>query len=301
MSWGEHDAFNFTPVGQKWAPVPTGHIVGKDNDSKLFDTEALHFAGVDCGNCHTPDGSAGNSVFTVTGTIFKDKLGREPLEGAEIILKDVDGNIISITSNSAGNFYTYSPVEFTPVEDDDPTNPRNWRYKAWVKYGNTVTTMNYLAYVGSNRSPRMSCNMHHGSGVSGRGALSAGKFRTLPSFFPRRNISFANHIRPILRNRCKACHMPASMNPVRSYFPDDPAPFDYSGGLDLSAYIKDPKNDKGIPEIVNTVNPDFSLILSKTVTGSTHSGGAFWDTYRDPSNIEFQVIRQWIAEGAQNN
>ena len=294
MSMGEEED-TFTPVGQKWAPVPTGHIVGKDNDEG-FDTKALHFSGIDCGICHTTNGRAGNYVFSVSGTVFKDKTGKETLEEAEIILKDADGNIISMTSNSAGNFYTYAPVAFTPVEDDDPDNPRNWRYKAWVKYGDTVRPMNYLAYIGSNRAPRMSCNMHHGSGIRGRGTLSTGNFSTLPSF-PRRNISFENHVRPILKNRCKACHMPASMHPVRSYYPNDPEPFDYSGGLDLSSYNKDPDNDKGVPEIVNTVNPEFSLILSKTVTGSTHSGGAFWD----PKDIEFRVIEQWIAEGAQNN
>ena len=40
-----------------------------------------------------------------------------------------------------------------------------------------------------------------------------------------------------------------------------------------------------------------SLLLNKPLTGSQYGGGNFWDA----SDGEFQVIKQWISEGAQNN
>ena len=46
----------FTPDGQKWEPIPTGHVPGKDNGelSENAGNSPLHFQGADCGICHTP-------------------------------------------------------------------------------------------------------------------------------------------------------------------------------------------------------------------------------------------------------
>ena len=286
----------FTPDGQKWEPAPTDHTIGKDN-GEIFGSLGMsgeHFQGEDCGICHSPGNKAGNYVFTVSGTIFKDKLGIEPLAGAEVILKDVEDNVISMTTNEAGNFFTYAPVAYDPAVGSDPDTPRNWRYKAWVKYGNSVRPMVTLAYVGATAHyiPRMSCNMHHGR-LGTRGAASAGEFDTLESF-PAENISFRRHVMPILKNRCKACHMPESANPYTTYGSDR---FNYSGGLDLSSYTKDAGSQRGILDTVDLQEPVESPLLVKPQTGFTHAGGVFWNL----DDAEYNVIRQWIIEGANNN
>jgi hypothetical protein len=286
----------FTPDGLKWEPSPTDHTMGKDN-GEIYGSSGIggeHFIGEDCGICHSPGKKAGNYVFTVSGTIFRDKLGIEPLAGAEVILKDVEGNVISMTSNAAGNFYTYSPIAYDPAVGSDPDSPRNWRYKAWVKYGSSVRPMVTLAYVGAmaNYIPRMSCNMHHGR-VGTRGAVSVGNFDTIESF-PEENISFRRHVMPILKNRCKACHMPESARPYATYGAER---FNYSGGLDLSSYADDAGSEKGILDTVDLKDPIESRLLVKPLTGSTHAGGSFWNS-GDP---EYKAIKQWVIEGASHN
>jgi hypothetical protein len=286
----------FTPDGQKWEPAPEGHIIGKDNGeiSGSLGMIGEHFQGEDCGICHSPGKKAGNYVFTVSGTIFKDKLGIDVLPGAEVILKDVEDNVISMTTNEAGNFFTYAPVAYDPAVGSDPDTPRNWRYKAWVKYGNSERPMVTLAYVGAtaNFIPRMSCNMHHGR-LGTRGAASAGEFDTLESF-PAESISFKRHVMPILKNRCKACHMPESARPYTTYGTEI---YNYSGGLDLSSYTKEADSEKGILDTVDLSEPVESTLLVKPLTGSTHAGGGFWNL-GDP---EYEAINQWIVEGASNN
>lgn len=286
----------FTPDGQKWEPAPADHIIGKDNGeiSGSLGMIGEHFQGEDCGICHSPGKKAGNYVFTVSGTIFKDKLGIDVLPGAEVILKDVEDNVISMTTNEAGNFFTYAPVAYDPAVGSDPDTPRNWRYKAWVKYGNSERPMVTLAYVGAtaNFIPRMSCNMHHGR-LGTRGAASAGEFDTLESF-PAESISFKRHVMPILKNRCKACHMPESARPYTTYGTEI---YNYSGGLDLSSYTKEADSEKGILDTVDLSEPVESLLLVKPQTGSTHAGGGFWNL-GDP---EYEAINQWIIEGANNN
>jgi hypothetical protein len=283
----------FTPEGQVWEDIPSGHDVGKDNGiiSGSSGIEGLHFQGADCGICHTPGGPAGAYVFTVAGTIYKDKAGRETLEGAEVVLRDVEGNVLSMTTNSAGNFFTYSPVAYDPALGDD--TPRNQRYKAWVDYGDSARAMVTLAYVGATPTfiPRMSCNMHHNGRLGARGALTAGKFDTLPNY-PEYDISYNGHVLPILKNRCKACHVPSETDPTTAY---GDTVFDYSGGLDLSAYTT--SEGMGLTDVVNVINPELSLILAKPANGSLHGGGSFWN----PGDKEYDLIKLWISEGAFNN
>ncbi len=291
----------FTAEGQRFEPIPAGHVPGKDNgvDSGHSAGNQFHYAGEDCGICHTNGGKAGNHVFTMSGTIYKDRLGRVPLPGAEIVLKDAAGGVVSMTSNEAGNFFTYAPIASDPAGWDatktaaeNQANPGTWRYKAWVRYGDKVTPMVTIAPVGGVSVPRMSCGMHHAPSGS-RGALHVG-FDTLPAY-PAAGLSFKRHVLPILRNKCKACHMPAAAKPTTTY----PAgvTFDYSGGLDLSAYSKDAGSLKGIAEVVNVSDPDASPLLTKTITGAQHAGGAFFHG----TESDYRALRQWIAEGALNN
>lgn len=288
-------AQTFTPEGMKWEPAPSGHVPGKDNAPQTGASQGngLHMAGNDCGICHTPGGKAGSFPFSLAGTLFKDKAGTQPLEGGEIIARDVKGNVISVTSNEAGNFFTYTPIAPDPVKGSDPAVSGTWTYKAWVKYGDTVRPMVTIAPVGGMTSAaRMSCNMHHGWQGS-RGSLSAGRFATLSSY-PASGLSFKQHVLPILKNKCKACHVPGSMNPIVTY---GSAVYDYSGGLDLSGYNKDSKSAKGVSDVVSVSSPATSGILVKTKTGGVHAGGNFLDA----GDADYNAILQWIGEGAKNN
>ena len=126
-----------------------------------------------------------------------------------------------------------------------------------------------------------------------RGPVAPGTYPSLASF-PTTGLSFGQHVMPVLKSRCKACHMPGSAQPLTKY---GSTTFDYSGGLDLSAYEKDAASAKGILDLVNTVVPTASQLLAKPMIGSKHAGGAFWNV----GDAEHEAIRQWIAEGAKNN
>jgi len=301
----------FTVDDMKWAPVPSGHQVGKDNGELSEDAIAgktagneFHMVGNDCGICHSPVGKANETVFSMAGTLYKDRAGREPLKGAEIILQDVEGNVISMTTNDAGNFFTYTPIASDPqawdetkTEAENRENPQTWRYKAWVKNGDLVTAMVTLAPVGGSSgstTARMSCGMHHAP-MNSRGALLASGFPTLDAY-PATGVSFKKHVMPILKNRCKSCHLPASANPWVEY--PKGTKIAYGGEVDLSAYIKDMNSEQGIMDLVNTANPDASELLTIPMLGSQHAGGASW---RNTNDADYRAIRQWIAEGAKNN
>ena len=309
----------FTTVGQLLEPAPTGHLIGKDNYvSPTSSRNVFHHPGEDCGRCHKPGGKASNFDFTMAGTIYTDRTGRTPLEGAEIILRDYTGKVISMTSNAAGNFATQATVASDPQAWSTASpegHPATWRYKSWVKLGEYESPMVTMAAVGSTtvNYPRMGCGMHHGP-TGSRGALNLGT-STL-TIYPAAGISYKQHIQPILKNRCKACHIPSNnTNGPNATYPtkNDTAGgtvtassiVKYNGNLDLATYTGSSKKstvtysrDKVISDVVNTVNPDQSALLSWVVQGSTsHSGGWFWKT-TDP---DYKVIRQWIFEGAENN
>ncbi len=301
----------FTPEGMQWAEVPSGHEIGKDNGELSDDAIAgktagnqFHMTGEDCGICHSPQGKASNSVFTMAGTLYKDRASREPLQGAEIILQDVTGKVISMTTNEAGNFFTYESINSDPQAWDDAlsdeenaNNPRTMRYKAWVKNGDLVSSMMTLASIGGrpgSTTERMSCGMHHAP-FNSRGALMASGFPTLNSY-PKTGVSFKKHVMPILKNRCKSCHLPEAARPWVEY--PKGTKYAFGGGLDLSAYIKDENSKRGIEDVVNVANPDASKMLVSPMYGSQHGGGAAW---RSAEDADYQAIRQWIAEGAKNN
>ncbi|MDH4234556.1 MAG: hypothetical protein OEV15_05435 [Gallionella sp.] len=322
----------FTTEDQRYEPAPTGHVIGKDNYvSPTNSRSVFHHPGEDCGRCHkpevttttpvTPAGKASNFVFTMAGTIYTDRTGRTPLEGAEIILRDYTGKVISMTSNAAGNFATMATIASDPQAWSTASpegHPSTWRYKSWIKMGEYETPMVTIAGVGSTTAnySRMGCGMHH-SPTGSRGALNLGT-STL-TVYPATGISYKQHIQPILLNRCKACHIPSdNTNGPNATYPvkNDTtggtvtvsSTVKFNGNLDLATYAGSSKKstityarDKVISDVVNTVNPDQSGLLSWVVQGSpesaTHSGGWFWKT-TDP---DYKVIRQWVSEGAPNN
>ena len=317
----DYDSSNFSSEGRKLQPVPSGHVPGKDNGPG----KGTHNAGEECGACHRLSGKA-PVVFTISGTLYEDRAGRKPLEGGEVILQDIAGNVVSMTSNEVGNFWTYAPIASNPnavashggmtmlIDPPDVNDARSWQYKAWVKYGDHVRHMVTVAPVGGASDPnsRMSCSMHHGY-MGTRGALWGSDKSTLPDY-PRSHLSFKKHVLPIFRNKCVPCHIPGQtwtrLVTLSDMEGDPVTSIDHSNLLDLTSYdgssvtVSDITwTKRGIKDVAVGFqeNPDASPVLSKTSkqgNGSIiHAGGAFWSA----SDADYRAMRQWIAEGAQND
>jgi hypothetical protein len=309
-----YDETNFSASGRMYQPPPAGHLVGKDNGPGY----GRHHVGEDCGRCHRMGGRAENYAWTAAGTLYSDRSGRAVLKGGEIILQDREGNVISMTSNEAGNFWTTAPIASNPfavsahgstmdilyvlddqgnlVQPADPTDPRTWQYKAWVRKGAAVRPMLTIAPGAGSSGMPMSCSMHHGN-MGSRGALWVSPAPTLPSY-PDSGLSYHQHISPILRSKCSPCHIPGSTMTrlvTKSDIDTPSTSFDYSTGLDLMTYAG--SKVLGISAVVDPGNPQGSLLLRKTVPGAEHGGGSFWNK-RDP---DYLALKQWIAEGAQDN
>jgi len=320
-----YDSNNFSADGRKFQPVPTGHTPGKDNGPGL----GTHNAGEDCGICHKPNGKAASHVFTMSGTLYSDRAARKPLKGGEVILQDINGKVISMTSNDAGNFWTYTAIGSNPYtvvgkgvglrlyttdqsgfHPADPKYPQSWQYKAWVKNGDHVLPMVTIAPVGGatilsdgkpDTSSRMSCNMHHAP-MGSRGGLWAGKKSTLASY-PSSGLSFKKHILPIFRSKCAPCHIPGETW-TRIVTKSDIegsalTKIDYSKSVDLTSHSGSTVTVSGTTWTKKGVSDQAvrDLILPKTDGTVTHAGGKFWSA-GDP---DYEAIKQWIAEGAKNN
>lgn len=337
-----YDGTNFNPAARKLQPAPAGHIPGKDNGSG----EGRHNSGEDCGICHTPNGKAGNVVFTVGGTIYKDRAARRPLKGAEVMLQDYAGNVLSMTTNEAGNFWTFAPLAGNPyalsshsgitdylytvnadgsVTPANPSDSRTWQYKAWVRNPDgAIRQMVTIAPVGgaSASAARMSCNMHH-SPFGSTGAAWASRKSTLATY-PSASLSLRKHILPIFISKCAPCHVPGSRltrlatmsDVVTAATNTTTVPLtnsavtmiDYSNNQDFTSYAgsvytsgSTTVTKLGIKDFVNASNPDASAVLTKTIVqnpgSAVHAGGSFWKA----EDSDYKAVRQWIAEGANDN
>ena len=264
-----YDSTNFNADMRKLQPAPTGHLAGKDNGFGA----GLHNSGEDCGICHTPNGKAGNYVFTAAGTIYEDRAARRPLKGAEVMLQDYAGNVFSMTTNEAGNFWTYKEMAGNPyalsshsgitdylytVNADGSVTPassndsRTWQYKAWVKNTDgAIRQMVTIAPVGGSSAStvRMSCNMHH-SPFGSTGAAWASRKSSLASY-PTSSLSFRKHILPIFISKCAPCHVPGAkatrLVTISDLYTKDTFTYipltntavtliDYSSGQDFTSY-----------------------------------------------------------------
>lgn len=325
---------SFSADGRKWQQVPTGHVPGRDNGAGT----GTHNAGEDCGICHTPGGKAEKYLFSMSGTVYADRAARQPAKGAEVIIQDGEGKVISMTANEVGNFWTFTPIASNPkgiashggkterlfsydaegnLIPANPEDSRTWLYKGWVKNGDIVRPMVSIVPVGgaTGTAPRMSCNMHHAP-MGSSGALWSSREHTLPSY-PDSRLSFRKHILPIFGSKCAPCHIPG-LRATRLVTESDIAPtgatsIDYSGGHDFTSYEGSSMSvtvngqvqtlvKRGIRDAVDTASPDLSRVLVKTrlqPPGSAvqHAGGSFWA----PGDPDYEAIRKWIEEGAQDN
>ena len=298
---------NFTMEGRKWQPAPSGHVPGKDNPATAMD--GSHHPGDDCGICHAPAASEAAiykpigraRVFTLTGTIYDSRSARVALPGSELVVQDHGGNVISVTTNDLGNFWTEAVMAGDPAAGD-PAVSDSWRYKAWINSEGGSRPMMTMPSVGGMTVPRMSCNMHHVTTGTLGGAWAAPR-GTLRNY-PVAGLSYRKHVFPILRTKCAPCHIPGPTQAAQAG-----ETFDYGAGLDLlthggstvevhdstgavTSYAK-----RGIAAVVNTTSPAASLLFAKTLSGGMHGGGAFWDE----SAPDYRALRQWIAEGALDN
>ena len=311
---------NFNAAGRMFQPAPVGHVVGKDNGPG----HGLHHAGEECGKCHSMGGMAEAYLWTTAGTLYADRSGRVPLKGGEVILQDRDGNVISLTSNEVGNFWTNAPIASNPyavnahgstldplytldpegnlLTPADPQNPITWQYKAWVKKGSAIRPMLTIAPAAGSSGMIMSCNMHHAP-MGSRGALWVSPTRTLEAY-PETGLSYSKHIYPILRSKCSPCHIPGSTMTrlvTKSDLDTPSTSIDISGGLDLLTFAGSTVNGvtkQGIANVVDTANPAQSRLLKKTtIPGPSHGGGKFWRE----NGQDYQALKQWITEGALQN
>jgi hypothetical protein len=312
---------NFHSLGRVFQPAPEGHLVGKDNGSG----HGMHHQGEDCARCHFQGGRAEAYLWTAAGTLYADRSAGAVLKGGEVILQDRAGNVISLTSNAAGNFWTTAPIASNPytvvahgnileplytldaqgnlLQPADPGNPQTWLYKAWVRKGRTALPMVTIAPTGgaTGMGMRMSCSMHHGF-MGSRGGLWVSAAPTLPSY-PSKGLSYRKHIYPILRSKCGTCHIPGATKTRLVTKTDIETPstsMDYSRSLDLVTYEGSTVSGvvkNGVVSAVDTDEPAQSLLLRHTLPGAEHGGGAFWRE-RDP---DYLALRQWIAEGALKN
>ncbi len=318
----DYGADNFSALGRKVQPPPAGHRPGKDNGPGT----GTHNTGEDCGICHRPQGRAAKYVFTVAGTFYEDRAARKTVASGEVMLQDIDGKVISMTSNGAGNFWTYAPIASNPRSlashggktvplyrhdkegafiPADPADSRTWQYKAWVRRGDRFIGMVTIAPVGGSTDPasRMSCNMHHAA-LGNRGGLWGSAKSTLPSY-PAAGLSFKKHVLPVLKNKCVPCHIPGDTLTRLVTESDVLSPatsLDYSSGLDLTSYggstvrgtTKSGARDLAEPY---RDNPEASPLLAMPASPAIHPAGQVWHK----TDGDYRAIRQWIAEGARNN
>jgi hypothetical protein len=72
----------------------------------------LHRPGQPCLVCHGGNGPS-STTFTVAGTVYAVQGGNQPASRAVVQIEDIDGRIVTIATNAAGNFYLL-PTDFIP-------------------------------------------------------------------------------------------------------------------------------------------------------------------------------------------
>lgn len=70
--------------------------------------------GQDCMSCHAAGTGTGAPVWTIAGTLYAapDASDHAGIEGGHVYITDAKGNSFTLTTNSAGNFYTAEALAF---------------------------------------------------------------------------------------------------------------------------------------------------------------------------------------------
>lgn len=312
----------FTASDYLYQEVPARAVVGADNyvstGSNIKGSNEFHYSGKDCLRCHT-EGATGGApnkaaakAFTMAGTVYKDILGTEPLAGAEVVIMDSEGTVLSMTTNAAGNFMTDSPIA-----DADPSpTVTNRMYKTWI-LGPDGKILPMVTMTSG------SCNMHH-TPFNRRGAMWAGKWSASPDAATATTVEYTKHVAPIFAAKCVPCHVPAPdaekniKEPLKrtAAMTADPV-YDYTGGFDLVQYdsfiddfedndpltIESKTAPSGRKYVMLTDDPatahddrEDSLILAKMLAPETgHGGGKLAADRNDP---DYRTILRWLQQGA---
>lgn len=209
----------------------------------------FHNPGQDCKSCH------GNR-FSVAGTIYLDKGGAIPLEGALIKITDATGVKAAIYSNRVGNFRLYENL--TPP------------FQVSVTYQGRELFMNAkAAYGGCNNG---GCHVL-AAGLPGRVFIPTRDYSLTGSVMEAGvdtgEISYDKDIKPILAKKCVICH---KANGARSVSP-------------LATYA-----EVTAPAILTPGSAD-SLLIQKLEQGTQL--GTMWPYLNDAT--ELQTIRDWIV------
>jgi hypothetical protein len=94
-------------------PVLDDTIDEQGNETANIPKGELHRAGQRCVVCHQDGGEAGDSPFTLAGTIFAQPNKQIGVDRAEIRLTDSDGTKHLVKTNCVGNFFV-RPSEWQP-------------------------------------------------------------------------------------------------------------------------------------------------------------------------------------------
>jgi hypothetical protein len=98
--------------------------------------------GEDCLSCH----ASGDKIFTAAGTVFDSSSAG--VSGVSVVITDSNGTKVTMTSNSAGNFYTSQALAFPAAIE--------------LQYNGTTVQM-------GSQPGKGGCNScHSGSGSLGR-------------------------------------------------------------------------------------------------------------------------------------
>lgn len=309
----------FTASDYLYQAVPSPRNVGADNytptGGNVYGANEFHYTGKDCLRCHAAGQKAEAVPFSMAGTVYKDILGTEPLAGAEVVILDSTGKVISMTTNAAGNFMTQ-----TEIADADPSATTNRMYKTWV-LGPDGKILPMVTMTSG------SCNMHH-TPFNRRGAMWAGSWsaaapdaaQAIATNDATFEFSYTKHVAPIFAAKCVPCHVPAPdaekhiKEPLKrtAAMTADPV-YDYTGGFDLVQYdsfIDDEANPvesrtapSGRKYVILENDPatahddrEDSLILAKMLAPETSHGGGKLAANRN--DIDYQIILRWIQQGA---
>ncbi|ROL57006.1 hypothetical protein D9V84_06160 [Bacteroidetes/Chlorobi group bacterium Naka2016] len=102
-----------------------------------------------------------------------------------------------------------------------------------------------------------------------------------PTDFPDSNLSFNNHILPLLRNTCGLSYCHGEVSP--------------RGNVQIYDYFSLMNSYNGA--LVIPGNPDGSVLVQIIEYKLPHRPNLQWQL----NSKQIQAIRKWIAEGAKNN
>jgi hypothetical protein len=84
--------------------TPEEELADQQGGDPAGEDGPTHRPGQRCLACHGPDYAPGEAVFVVAGTVYRRAGDPAGLAGAEVELTDDEGRVVTVTTNSAGNF-----------------------------------------------------------------------------------------------------------------------------------------------------------------------------------------------------